>query len=394
MGSSIEVSDVFRIHGPAYRDTHGAEMSMRQLRAMRAIEICRTAYLGGHVDECDHCGALRISYNSCRNRHCPKCQSLDKERWLESRKRELLPTQYFHAVFTMPERLRSLTLRNQKVIYNIFFRAVSKTLQDLSKDKKQLGAVIGFIAILHTWSQTLMHHPHVHCIITGGGLSLDGMRWIFCKQDFFIHVKVLSKVFRGKFLDYLKKAYDKKELKFPGKIKHLEEQNTFNTMLSELYDQEWVVYCKPPLENAEQAIEYLGRYTHRVAISNDRIVRLKGASVTFRYRDSSDNDKVKYMTLDAREFIRRFLLHILPDNFVKIRHYGLLSNRGKGIKLSLCKEFLGVLDSNEHEDSQKETWEDLLIRITGIDPRLCPVCGEGRMRIKEKLPMGSCGLPP
>ena len=394
MGSSIEVSDVFRRHGPTYRDFYGAEMSVRQLRAMRAIEICRTAYLGGHVDECDHCGALRISYNSCRNRHCPKCQSLDKERWLEYRKRELLPTQYFHAVFTLPEGLRSLSLRNQKVIYNIFFRAVSETLQELSKDKKHLGSEIGFIAILHTWSQTLMHHPHVHCIITGGGLSLDGMRWVSCKRDFFIHVKVLSKVFRGKFLDYLKKAYDRKELKFSGKIGRLAEESAFNAILSELYDQDWVVYCKPTLENAEQAIEYLGRYTHRVAISNDRIMNLVGGLVTFRYRDSSDNDKVKYMTLDAHEFIRRFLLHILPDNFVKIRHYGLLSNRGKVIKLSLCRELLGVLLDSEHEDSRKETWEDILIRITGIDPKICPVCGKGRMHIKERLPTGSCGLPP
>jgi len=364
------------------------------LRAMRAIEICRTAYLGGHVDECDHCGALRISYNSCRNRHCPKCQSLDKERWLESRKRELLPTQYFHAVFTLPEGIRSLSLRNQKVIYNIFFRAVSETIRELSKEKKHLGAVIGFIAILHTWSQTLIHHPHVHCIITGGGLSLDGTRWVSCRQDFFIHVKVLSKVFRGKFLDYLKKAYDRKDLKFPGKVEFLAEKNAFNAMLSELYNQEWVVYCKPPLENAEQAIEYLGRYTHRVAISNERIVRLEGVSVTFSYRDSSDNDKIKYMRLDAQEFIRRFLLHILPDKFVKIRHYGLLSNRGKGIKLALCRELLGVLVNSEHEDSRKETWEDLLIRLTGINPRLCPVCGQGRMHIKERLPTGSSGLPP
>ena len=394
MGNPIEVSDVFRTHGSAYRDSHGADMSVRQLRAMRAIEICRTAYLGGHVDECDHFGALRISYNSCRNRHCPKCQSLDKERWLESRKRELLPTQYFHAVFTLPEGIRSLSLRNQKVIYNIFFRAVSETIRELSKEKKHLGAVIGFIAILHTWSQTLIHHPHVHCIITGGGLSLDGTRWVSCRQDFFIHVKVLSKVFRGKFLDYLKKAYDRKDLKFPGKVEFLAEKNAFNAMLSELYNQEWVVYCKPPLENAEQAIEYLGRYTHRVAISNERIVRLEGVSVTFSYRDSSDNDKIKYMRLDAQEFIRRFLLHILPDKFVKIRHYGLLSNRGKGIKLALCRELLGVLVNSEHEDSRKETWEDLLIRLTGINPRLCPVCGQGRMHIKERLPTGSSGLPP
>jgi hypothetical protein len=388
------VSDVFRAHGKAYRESHGAEMSVGQLRAMRAIEICRTSCLGGHVDECDHCGAIRISYNSCRNRHCPKCQCLDKERWLESRKRELLPARYFHAVFTLPEGLRAIALRNQKVIYNILFRSVSETIQMLSKEKKHLGVEIGFIAILHTWSQTLIHHPHLHCIITSGGLSLDGRYWVSGKRDFFIHVKVLSKVFRGKFLDFLKRSYNRKELKFPGKIAPLEEKGAFSGMLSDLYKQEWVVYCKEALENAEQAIEYLGRYTHRVAISNERIVELKGNTITFRYRDSSDNDRIKYMSLDAQEFIRRFLLHILPDGFVKIRHYGLLSNRGKKIKLALCRELLGALVNTVQEGLKQETWEELLTRLTGIDPRICPVCREGRMHIKEMLHAESGSHPP
>jgi len=264
----------------------------------------------------------------------------------------------------------------------------------LSKEKKHLGVEIGFIAILHTWSQTLIHHPHLHCIITSGGLSLDGRYWVSGKRDFFIHVKVLSKVFRGKFLDFLKRSYNRKELKFPGKIAPLEEKNAFSGILSDLYKQEWVVYCKEALENAEQAIEYLGRYTHRVAISNERIVELKGNTITFRYRDSSDNDRIKYMSLDAQEFIRRFLLHILPDGFVKIRHYGLLSNRGKKTKLALCRELLGALVNTVQEGLKQETWEDLLTRLTGIDPRICTVCREGRMHIKEMLHAESGSHPP
>jgi hypothetical protein len=385
-----EVADVFRAHGPAYRQSH--EMSLRHLRAMRAIEICRTAVLGGHVDECDHCGQLRISYNSCRNRHCPKCQCLDKERWLEARKTDLLPTRHFHVVFTLPEPLRPLALRNQDVIYSTLFRAASQTLTEVTQDSKHLGAEVGFMAVLHTWTQTLMDHPHLHCIVTGGGLSLDGKRWIRCKRKFFIPVKVLSRVFRGKFLAYLKELTEKDKLFFPGHVAPLKEHNAFNALLCSLYAQEWVVYCKPPLHNVEEAIDYLGRYTHRVAISNNRLVKLEGNRVTFRYRDRSDNDIIKLMTLETSEFIRRFLLHILPDGFVKIRHYGILSSRNRKKKLTRCMALLGV--HPRHQEKHRRPWQDLLERITGEDPSICPYCGKGKMVLKKVLAPTVLPLPP
>jgi hypothetical protein len=392
MQSSLEVADIFQTYGPAYRQAH--ELAVRHLRAMRAIEVCRTAELGGHVDECDHCGRLRISYNSCRNRHCPKCQCLDKERWLEARKRDILPTHYFHPVFTVPEGVKPLALRNQDVVYSILFRAASESIKELTEDPKHLGAEVGFIAVLHTWSQTLMDHPHLHCIVTGGGLSLDGRRWIPCKGEFFLPVKVLSRLFRGKFLAYLKEAYYKGKLVFPGNIACLKEELAFKGLLQELYEQEWVVYCKPPFQSAEMVMDYLGRYTHRAAISNDRLVKLEDGKVTFRYRDRKDNDlsacnaqagRVKLITLDASEFIRRFLLHILPDGFMKIRHYGILSNRNIKTKLLLCKQLLGVRKEDENREKEREPWQDLLTRITGVDPRVCPYCGKGKMVLKEIL---------
>jgi len=386
MKRSLEVADIFRVFGADYREFHGSEMPLRHLRVMRAIEICRTAELGGHIDQCDHCGQQRISYNSCRNRHCPKCQSLEKERWLEARKKDLLPISYFHLVFTLPEGLRPLALRNQRVVYNLLFQAASETLLQLAKDGKYLGAEIGFISLLHTWSQTLIDHPHLHCLVTAGGLSSDGQRWVPSRTDFFMPVKVLSSLFRGKFLDRLKKAYGAGKLRFPGKIEALEGGLAFDKFLAHLYQQEWVVYCKPPLRRPEQVMEYLGRYTHRVALSNDRIVSLEGKQVTLRWRDSADGDKIKFLTLGAFEFIRRFLLHVLPDRFVKIRHYGLLSNRSCKRKLLRCRKLLGVLKNEEPEESPQETWEDLLTRITGKDPRVCPFCGQGKMIPRELLP--------
>ncbi|MFH1293774.1 MAG: IS91 family transposase [Pseudomonadota bacterium] len=392
MEHSLEVADIFRLHGPAYRQAHG--MPLRQLRAMRAIEVCRTAELGGHVDECDHCGLLRISYNSCRNRHCPKCQCLDRERWLVSRKKDLLPIVYFHLVFTLPEDVRPLALRNQKSIYKFLFKAVSETIKELTEDSKRLGAEVGFIAILHTWSQTLMDHPHIHCIVTGGGLSVDGKRWIPCKGKFFLPVKVLSRLFRGKFLARLKEAYVKRKFDFSGKIAPLKEEKAFNGLLKDLYGHEWVVYCKPPFSSAEKVMDYLGRYTHRVAISNNRLVEMEGDRVTFQYRDRNYNDTIKRMTLDVSEFIRRFLLHILPDGFVKIRHYGILSNRNRKSKLARCMKLLGVHGQHENTEKHREPWQDLLTRITGIDPRICTHCGKGRMVLKEVLNPSAFPMPP
>jgi hypothetical protein len=387
-----EVADVFRAHGPAYRQSH--DLPPRHLRAMRAIEICRTALLGGHVDECDQCKGLKISYNSCRNRHCPKCQGLDKERWLEARKTDLLPVRYFHVVFTLPEPLRPLTLRNQKALYEILFRASSETLKELTQDPNYLGAQIGFIALLHTWSQTLMDHPHLHCIVTAGGLSPDGKRWIPCKKDFFLPVKVVSRLFRGKCLAYIKRAYEKNRISFPGKIAYLKEERALKALLNTLYEQEWNVYCKPSFRNAETLMEYLGRYTHRIAISNNRLVKIQSNQVTFKYRDRNDNDQIKLMTLDASEFIRRFLLHILPDRFVKIRHYGILSTRNRKTKLARCMALFGVHHQNHNQQKHREPWQDLLERITGVDPRICPYCGKGRMIRKEVLDPASLPLPP
>jgi hypothetical protein len=335
---------------------------------------------------------VRISYNPCRNRHCPKCQGLEKERWLEAREKELLPTPYFHVVFTLPEGLRPLALRNQKVLYGLLFKAVSETLTELAHDSRHLGAEIGFLAILHTWSQTLMHHPHLHCLVTGGGLSPDGKRWVSSWEDFFLPVDVLSALFRGKFLEGLKREYETGKLQFPGQIEELKEVSAFKRLLTNLYHQSWVVYCKPPLKHPEKVVDYLGRYTHRVALSNDRLVKLEDNRVTFRWRDSAEGNKIKWLPLEAFEFIRRFLLHVLPEQFVKIRYYGILSHRSRKGKLLRCKKLLGVSTSEEPKEGPKESWQDLLTRITGIDPRVCPYCGKGKMIQKETLPPCSIDL--
>ncbi|PKN65433.1 MAG: IS91 family transposase [Deltaproteobacteria bacterium HGW-Deltaproteobacteria-15] len=392
MQGRLEVADVFRAHGPDYRNAY--KLHARHRRAMRAIEICRTAELGGHKDECDHCGRVRISYNSCRNRHCPKCQGLDRERWLEARKEDILPIHYFHVVFTLPEALRALCLRNQAVAYSILFRAAWETVKELTEDARHLRAEVGLIAVLHTWSQALIDHPHLHCIVTGGGLSMDGRRWVSCKGEFFLPVKVLSRLFRGKFLAHLKEAHQKGRLLFPGKIAHLKEKSAFKGVLRNLYSKEWEVYCKPPFRNAEMVMEYLGRYTHRVAISNGRLIKLESGKVTFLYRDRRDDDRIKPMTLDASEFIRRFLLHVLPDGFVKIRHYGILSNRSRKSKMNQCRRLLGVDCRREKGEKKRESWQDLLTRVTGNDPRICPYCGKGMMVLKEVLNPSALPLAP
>ena len=304
---------------------------------MSAIEKCRTSHLGGHIDICESCGSTQISYNSCRNRHCPKCQTLAKERWIDSQKSNLLNVGYFHVVFTIPDTLNSIVYQNQKELYTLLFKAVAETLSELASDKKYLGAKLGFTSILHTWGQNLMHHPHIHCIVPGGGLSSIG-KWVSSRKKFFIPVKVLSRKFRGKFLYYLKQLYYENKLEFYGSQQYLSNDNEFENLLSSIYSKEWIVYCKPPFKNAACVVEYLGRYTHRVAISNNRIVNIENGNVTFKWRDYKDNNKCKLMTISADEFIRRFLIHILPSGFMKIRHYGLLGNRNKTTKLKLCKQ--------------------------------------------------------
>jgi hypothetical protein len=386
----VEVSDIFRKHGQAYRAAH--KMPLNHIRTMRAIERCRTAELGGHVDECDCCGRIRISYNSCRNRHCPKCQFLKKEKWLEERKEDLLPVPYFHVVFTIPAKLNPLTLRNKRVLYNILFRSVSETLFELARDPKHLGVEIGFISILHTWRQNLMDHPHIHCIVTGGGLSPDGTRWRSCRKGFFIHVKVLSRLFRGKVLDYLKKSRETKELEFPGTIANLKNPVHFAALEKELYNQEWVVYAKPPFKNSETLLDYLGRYTHRIAIGNHRLLKMENGEVFFLWRDYADGKKKKIMRLDASEFIRRFLLHVLPEGFVKIRYYGLLANRKSHTMLTQCRKLLETAQTSNK--NAHETWREFLKRVCGMDLITCPFCKKGRMVKKEILLPVRCNSPP
>ena len=385
-----EVADIFRLFGPAYRKS--AKLPLKNLKAMSAIETCRTAALGGHIDQCDRCGHERISYNSCRNRHCPKCQFMAKEKWLLARKQDLLPIRYFHIVFIIPDALNPLALINQSSIYNALFRSASETLLELGGDPKHLGAEIGVTAVLHTWGQNLMDHPHLHCIVTGGGLAGDGRRWIYPKKinknkQFFVHVNVISDLFKKKFIAHLKEARQNGDLKFVGKTSYLASSARFTKFKNELYQKKWITYCKETFGGPEQVINYLGRYTHRVAISNHRIVNLNSMDnkVTFLWKDYKDHSQQKPMTLDAFEFIRRFLLHILPRGFYKIRYYGILSNRRRKTKLEQCKKVLRSCNSLENNSSPSIDWIELLLELTGIDLRICPVCNKGRMRSKEMI---------
>ena len=376
----IDLQQILKIHSATYKETH--RLPLNQLKAISSIETCRTARLGGHVYECDTCGETKVVYNSCRNRHCPKCQGLAKESWLEDRKKDLLPIKYFHAVFTIPSELNDLSLRNQKSLYSILFRATSETLMEVSKDPKFLGANIGFMSILHTWGQNLMHHPHLHCIVTGGGLSSDGAKWIHSRSKFFVPVKVLSKKFRGKFLAYLKEAYYTNKLKLVGKIDYLSEKFAFQTLIDSLYNKDWVVYCKPPFKDASNVLEYLGRYTHKVAISNSRIEHFENGLVTFKWKDYKDKNKTKHMTLEASEFIRRFLMHVLPDKFVKIRHYGILSNRNRKLKLEKCKKLTGSIIEKV---KAKLSIEELMLKVFKKDIALCPCCSKGKLQKKKRI---------
>ncbi len=379
---ALELADIFRLHGPAYRERYAESMNSQQKRVMHSIEVCRTAVLGGHVDQCDHCGHRRISYNSCGNRHCPKCQSLAKAEWLEKHQAQLLPVPYFHVVFTLPEDLASIAWQNKKLVYNILFRAASETLRRIAADPKHLGAKIGFLAVLHTWGQNLLFHPHLHCVVPGGGMSPDRQRWIPSRKRFLLPVRVLSRLFRGLFLHYLQKAYSAGKLKFQGSLQELNDSGNFDAFLKRCRKPEWVVYSKPPFGGPEQVLDYLGRYTHRVAISNHRLISLVDGKVSFSWRDYKDGNKQKVMTLDALEFIRRFLMHVLPRGFVRIRHYGFLANPRCEENLSLCRQFLGVAHSNA-EVSSAEDWEQRYERLAGNSINQCPICRQGHMAFVE-----------
>lgn len=378
----LEVADVFQSHGNAFLDQYGDSLSSEQRRVLHDISDCRTAALGGHVEECDHCGHQRIAYNSCRNRHCPKCQATAAAQWMEAREAELLPVEYFHVVFTLPNALGPIALQNQREVYGILFRAAADTLQQIAADPKRLGAQIGLLAVLHTWGQNLQHHPHVHCVVPGGGLSLDGARWISCRPAFFLTVRVLSRVFRGKFLAMLRTAFAQGKLSFHGKLNALADSSEFHRRLSLSAQTEWVVYAKAPFGGPEHVLKYLARYTHRVAISNQRLVALEDDKVRFHWKDYAHEGIQKTMTLTATEFIRRFLLHVLPSGFVRIRHYGFLTNRACQEKLALCRKLLD-------DEATPEPVAVVSEKPTTVEDQpvgsACPSCGKGRMVIIETL---------
>ena len=342
MAAGLEVADIFRRHGERYRQTHDTHLGRVERRVMSAVETCRTARLGGHVQQCQDCAALRIAYNSCRNRHCPKCQGQASRDWLAARQADLLPVGYFHVVFTLPQQIAAIAFQNKSTVYTILFRAVAETLRKLAADPRHLGAEIGFIAVLHSWGQNLHYHPHIHCIVPGGGLSADQSRWVACRASFFLPVRVLSRLFRRLFLEELKQAYDLGQLRFFGDIAGLADPAALNHIVKETRRVDWVVYAKPPFAGPQQVLAYLGRYTHRIAISNSRLVSIDGDRVTFRWKDYRTGGRQKVMTLDAHEFIRRFLLHTVPDGFHRIRHYGLLANGHRQLKLDLCRSLLDV----------------------------------------------------
>lgn len=385
-----EVADVFRRYGASWRDRHGASMWTAQRAAMSAIELCRTAALGGHVEQCDQCGEQRICYNSCRSRNCPKCQSLARAEWIEHRRAELLDAPYFHVVFTMPNEIAAIAFQNADVVYNILFRATADTLRTIAADPKHLGAEIGFFAILHTWGQNLSHHPHIHCAIPGGGISPDGERWISCRPRFFLPVRVLGRLFRRLFLEALEKAFRTGKLKFVSSLQHLCEAGAFNRYLGSVRRINWIVYSKPPFGGPERVLDYLGRYTHRIAISNNRLIDIEDGKVRFSWKDYRNGNQRKVMTLDADEFIRRFLIHVLPPGFQRIRYYGFLGNRYRKEKLARCRQLLGMqqkpadqaalyagVDGSEAEE------------LAGSARRICPACHLGHMiyiEVLERIP--------
>jgi putative transposase/transposase-like zinc-binding protein len=373
-----EVADVFRLYGEDYRRSRALPSS--HLRIMRAVELCRTSALGGHLERCDSCGFSRPAYNSCRNRHCPKCQALAKARWLKAREEELLPVPYFHLVFTLPHELNPIALCNKAAVFDILFRAVSQTLLEFGADNERgLGGTLGVTAILHTWDQTLRDHIHLHCAIAGGALSQDGQRWTSARPDFLFPVRALSQVFRGKFLDFLKKDFQDGKLIFPGQTAELASAPAFRCLLAQLYDKKWVVYSKRAFSGPQSVLDYIGRYTHRIAISNHRLLSVEDSTVTFSYRDRRDANQRKTMSLAADEFIRRFLLHAIPTSFMRVRHFGLLANRRKKTALSRCRELLGL---HPHiQRSNEKTTDELVLDLTGKDLRACPSCRAGRMQI-------------
>jgi len=375
---ALEIADLIRAAGAAFVERNRQWIRWRHVKVLLAIARCRTAALGGHLDECTRCAhRAPISYNSCRDRHCPKCQTAARERWIAARRRELLPTRYLHVVFTLPRQLAPVVLQNKKVIYDLLFRASAETLLEVARDPRHLGAEIGFFSVLHTWNQKVRLHPHIHCVVPAGGLSLDHTHWVHSPDNYFLPKAVLRKVFRGKFVAVLRQAFQNGELRFPEKLKLLCEPKIFAAWLRPLFRQHWVVYLKRPFGGPEYVLQYLGRYTHRVAISNHRLVSFVDGQVTFLWRDSAHNNEQKPMTLSLDKFLRRFLLHILPQGFVRIRHFGFLACRRRSTTLPLCFQLLGAAQEavNEEHTSSTEDPRDLY---------RCPKCG-GPMKVIERL---------
>ena len=378
-----EVADVFRRYGEAYRCAHRLPLS--HLQVMHAIEVCRTESLGGHVERCDVCGFERHAYNSCRNRHCPKCQALAKAAWLEARKADLLDVGYFHVVFTLPHELNPVALWNKKIVYDLLFRTVADTLQTFGADPRNgLGGKLGFTAVLHTWDQQLRQHVHLHCLVPGGVLAPDRASWIHARRGFLFPVQALAKVFRGKFIAALKQAFADEKLQFSGAAAPLGTPDGFDQLIRRLWNKPWIVYAKRPFAGPTTVLDYLGRYTHRVAISNHRIIRIHDGAVSFSYRDRSDENRKKTCTLAASEFIRRFLLHVLPTGYVRIRHFGLLSSRAKGKDLPRCRQLLGMAPQPPGADARAA--RQALLERLGLDLSTCPHCRRGTFRCVALLP--------
>jgi hypothetical protein len=375
---ALEVADIFRRYGETYRVQASPALTSQQRRVMTAIERCRTAALGGHVEQCDHCGHTRVWFNSCRDRHCPRCQSLARAAWIKARDADLLQTEYFHVVFTVPEQVAAIAYQNRAVVFSILFRAAAETLHTIAADPQHLGAQIGFFAVLHTWGQTLVFHPHLHCVVPGGGLSRDGSQWIACRRGFFLPVRVLSRLFRRLFLGYLRDAFDTGQLRFSGALQPLSQPCGFTDHLQPTQQTEWVVYAKPPFAGPQQVLDYVGRYTHRIAISNHRLLDFDGEHITFRYKDYAHGGKQRIMTLHATEFLRRFFLHVLPRGFVRIRHFGLLANRFRNQMLPLARTLLA-------RNSHQPLLQPAPIPSTEPAPLWhCPRCG-GPMRVARRL---------
>jgi hypothetical protein len=376
----VELADIFRAYGESYRRNHPLPVS--HLKVIEAVQRCRTAALGGHIERCDSCGFERPAYNSCRNRHCPKCQARAKVKWLEKQKSELLPVGYFHLVFTLPHELNGLILTNKMILLSHLFKAVGETLVEFARTR--FGGQIGSITVLHTWDQRLLDHFHLHCLVPAGALSSDQKRWTPARKNFLFPIKALSTVFRGKFLDLLKKACERNKLLFVAQSASLANPVAFKLLIKGLRKKPWVVYAKKPFGSPEHVLDYLGRYTHRVALSNDRILSTHNGEITFSYRDRKDQDQKKTMTLDAHEFIRRFLLHVIPKGFVRVRHFGFLANRSKSL-LSKCRQLLN-LSPTVPKLSQRSV-QELMLQLIGIDISRCPVCQQGTLVFVAELPI-------